>query len=238
VRIRSNIRVVVPYPNIERSRVLAHRGLLDGRDPERENLLPTLRGAAETGYGLEFDVRADAEGRLVLSHDPADWSSDRDANDLLANPPGDALHALNVKDPAAVPQILDAIEAAGTGERFFLFDLELACATPAAADELAELAKARGARVARRLSDREPVLEDIVADDSCEHVWLDEFDGPWVDRDCVQRLADAGKVVWYVSPELHRPQPVSSLLARWAETLDWGVAGICTDHPTALGAAN
>jgi glycerophosphoryl diester phosphodiesterase len=229
---------VVPNLAIDRSRVLAHRGLLDGRDPASENLLVTLRVAADAGFGLEFDVREDGHGRLVLSHDPADWSSDRDAVSFLTDPPGTALHALNVKDPAAVPQILDVIERAGTGARFFLFDLELACGTAEEAEALAELAKARGMKVARRLSDREPVLDSILADAACEHVWLDELDGPWVDRDCVEQLRAAGKVVWYVSPELHRPQPVSDLLPRWAEALDWGVAGICTDYPTALSASN
>jgi glycerophosphoryl diester phosphodiesterase len=217
--------------------VLAHRGMLDGRDPARENTLATLRVAADAGYGLEFDVRCDPAGRLVLAHDPAGWSADRDAVALLSDPPGRALHALNVKDPAAVAPALDVLEAAGTLERFFFFDFELACAGGEEADALAATAAARGALVARRLSDREPVLDAILADTACTHVWLDEFDGPWAGRECVERLAAAGKVVWYVSPELHRPQPLAALRRRWTEMRAWGVAGICTDHPLALSAA-
>jgi hypothetical protein len=68
-------------------------------------------------------------------------------------------------------------------------------------------------------------------------VWLDEFDGSRAGRECVERLAGANKVVWYVSPELHRPQPLAALRRRWTEMRAWGVAGICTDHPLALSAA-
>ncbi|MCW2982630.1 MAG: hypothetical protein JWR63_200, partial [Conexibacter sp.] len=128
--------------------VLAHRGLLDGPDHARENVLPALRAAAEAGFGLEFDVRQDADGQLVLSHDPAAWAPERDAVAFLADPPGDAIHAFNVKDPAAVAPALDAIDAAGTLARFFFFDFELACATPGDAAALAAAVTARGGAVA------------------------------------------------------------------------------------------
>jgi hypothetical protein len=81
------------------------------------------------------------------------------------------------------------------------------------------------------------VLAAIIADDACAHVWLDEMDGPWVTAETVAALTGAGKRVWYVSPELHRPQPLAALHDRWTEALAWGVTAICTDHPTALAAA-
>lgn len=216
--------------------VLAHRGWLNGPDPEHENLVASLRNAAAAGFGVEFDVRRDASGQLVLSHDPVPWSPERDALSFLTDPPGDHLHALNVKDPAAVASTLDVLERAGTTERFMFFDFELACADAGAAAALAATVARRGARVARRLSDREPVLADIVADAACRHVWLDEFDGPWADRACLEQLTDAGKFVWYVSPELHRPVPVTDLIPRWQQLLAWGARGVCTDHPVALAA--
>jgi glycerophosphoryl diester phosphodiesterase len=216
-------------------RVLAHRGLLDGPDRARENRLDTLRAAGSAGFGLEFDVRLDGHGRLVLSHDPADWSADHDAEALLADPPGTALHALNVKDPVAVVPALDVLERAGTAHRFFLFDFELACKDADEAAALAAAARARGAAVARRLSDREPVLDELVAG-AVDHVWLDELDDPWVNAGVVARLISAGKTVWYVSPELHRLQSPADLRRRWSAVCDWGVSGICTDHPMALSA--
>jgi glycerophosphoryl diester phosphodiesterase len=219
------------------AQVLAHRGLLDGPDHARENALPTLREAAARGFGSEFDVRCDAGDRLVLTHDPAAWAPEHDALAFLADPPGDALHAFNVKDAAATRAALDAIVAAGTLHRFFFFDFELACPDAGDADALRAEVAAHGGAVARRLSDREPVLDDLVADAATEHVWLDEMDGPWVDASVVGRLRDAGKRVWFVSPELHRPQPLAALRRRWSDVLQWGVSGICTDHPLALRAA-
>jgi hypothetical protein len=228
----------VPGPSAAHAPVLAHRGLLDGPDPVRENTLATLRHAAQDhGHGLELDVRGDGAGHLVLTHDPAPWRPETDAVALLADPPGDALHALNVKDPAVVPAILDVLVDAGTLHRFFLFDFELACATPAQAAALATTCARRGAIVARRLSDRERVLDAIVADAACAHVWLDELDGPWVDGDTVAALTEAGKHVWYVSPDLHRREGLDTLPARWARAWDWGVTGICTDYATALTGA-
>jgi glycerophosphoryl diester phosphodiesterase len=210
--------------------------MLDGCDPARENRLDTLRAAAEAGYGLEFDVRQDRAGRLVLAHDPVEWSADRDAVALLADPPGDALHALNVKDPAAVLPALEVLERARTLHRFFFFDFELACSDAEEAMASAAAVRARGGAVARRLSDREPVLEELLEDATVEHVWLDELDGPWADEACVAQLISAGKTVWYVSPELHRAQPLAALARRWSDVLAWGVSGICTDHPMALRA--
>lgn len=227
----------MPGPSAAHAPVLAHRGLLDGPDAVRENTLGALRAAAaEHGHGLEFDVRADGD-RLVLSHDPARWSPVLDATALLADPPGDALHALNVKEPAAMPAILDVLERAGTLDRFFLFDFELACATRDEAAALSAACAERGATVARRLSDREPVLGEIVSDDAVAHVWLDELDGPWVDRDTVAALTGAGKHVWYVSPDLHGREGLDTLPARWAKARDWGVTGICTDYATAARTA-
>jgi glycerophosphoryl diester phosphodiesterase len=217
--------------------VLAHRGLLDGPDHARENALPALREAAARGFASEFDVRLDDDGRLVLTHDPAAWAPEHDARAFLADPPGDALHAFNVKDAAATRAALDVIAQAGTIGRFFFFDFELACPDAARADALRGEVAGRGGAVARRLSDREPVLEDLLADAATEHVWLDEMDGPWVSASVVSRLRDAGKRVWFVSPELHRPQPVEALCRRWHDVVQWGVAGICTDHPVALRAA-
>ena len=216
--------------------LLAHRGLLNGPDGARENALVALREAAACGFGSEFDVHAEADGRLVLTHDPAPWAPERDAVTFLSAPPGEAQHAFNVKDARALMVALDVIVAAGTLDRFFFFDFELADADADEATALRGEVAARGGAVARRLSDREPVLDALIADGATEHVWLDEVDGPWVDAGVVRTLCEAGKRVWFVSPELHRPQPLEALRRRWAHVVSWGVDGICTDHPLALAA--
>ncbi len=45
----------------------AHRGIL--RTTDVENSLTALVGATKAGYGIELDVRLDADGRVVVFHD-------------------------------------------------------------------------------------------------------------------------------------------------------------------------
>ena len=47
--------------------VYAHRGLHSREVPE--NTMAAFRAAAERGYGIETDLRTDADGRIVLFHD-------------------------------------------------------------------------------------------------------------------------------------------------------------------------
>jgi hypothetical protein len=122
------------------------------------------------------------------------------------------------------------IERAGTTRSFFLFDFEL---LGAGADEMAKVQR-RGFRVAHRLSDREPHLGRLLDDPTVTDVWLDEFDSLWIRDEHVHALTAAGKRTFYVSPELHRHQPVQHVAPRWDELLAWGVDGICTDFPIHL----
>src|SRR5262245_25299025 len=209
--------------------VLAHRACLYGPGSVRENSRTALAAAVDKGFGVEFDVRCDDGGRLTLAHDPEPWEEEIDAESFLRDP-GPGLHALNVKSLDALCPLLRVIERAGTARSFFLFDFEL---LGAGADEMAKVQR-RGFRVAHRLSDREPTLERLLDDPTVTDVWLDEFDSPWIRDEHVHALTAAGKRTFYVSPELHRRQPVQHVAPRWDEGLAWGVDGICTDFPIHL----
>jgi glycerophosphoryl diester phosphodiesterase len=208
--------------------VLAHRACLHGPGSVHENSRAALAAAVERGFGVEFDVNF-ANGKLTLAHDPVPWCEELDAEAFLRNP-GPGLHALNVKSLDALGRLLRVIEQAGTKRSFFLFDFEL---LGAGADLMAKVQR-RGFRVAHRLSEREPHLERYVADPTVTDVWLDELDWPWLRDEHVHALTASGKRAFYVSPELHRRQPVQKVAPRWDEVLAWGVAGICTDFPMVL----
>jgi glycerophosphoryl diester phosphodiesterase len=208
--------------------VLAHRACLHGPDASRENSRAALAEAVGRGFGVEFDVNFD-DGRLTLAHDPEPWSEEIDAEAFLRNP-GPGLHALNVKSLDAVPLLLRVLEKGGTKDSFFLFDFEL---LGAGADEMAAIQR-RGFRVAHRVSEREPHLARYLDDPTVTDVWLDELDWPWLRDEHVHALTAAGKRTFYVSPELHRRQPVQVVAPRWDEVLAWGVNGICTDYPIHL----
>lgn len=208
--------------------ILAHRGLLAGPDRQGENTRGTLARAIELGFGVEFDVNAHGE-QLTLAHDPTPWSADRDARAFLGDP-GPGLHALNVKSLDAIEATLDAIADAGTHGSFFLFDFELLDGTR----ELMRSVQERGFAVAHRLSDREPRLAELRDDPQVTHVWLDEWETPWVTETAVRSLAAAGKQTFYVSPDLHRALGPADLAPRWREVAGWGVTSICTDYPLRL----
>jgi glycerophosphoryl diester phosphodiesterase len=210
--------------------ILAHRALLDGPDAPAENTLPALAAACDEGFDVEFDVNVDSDGRFVLSHDPAPWAAERDAESFLAAVRPGASHALNVKRLDALDDLLAAVDAAGAGAGVVLFDLELLGAPRSAVTELAE----RGYRVAHRVSDREPFAAEYARDPRVTTIWLDELDGAWVDEATVAGLRDAGKDVLYVSPELHRRVGADGLPAVWERVAAWGVSGICTDYPRKL----
>src|SRR6478736_4051377 len=48
--------------------LISHRGNISGRNPERENTLPYIREAIDTGYCVEIDVRG-GQGELFSGHD-------------------------------------------------------------------------------------------------------------------------------------------------------------------------
>jgi hypothetical protein len=50
-------------------KLYAHRGNVDGRNPEKENTLAYLRKALDLGFAVEVDVRSSVSGELYLGHD-------------------------------------------------------------------------------------------------------------------------------------------------------------------------
>ncbi len=219
-----------------RPRIVAHRGCLDGPGGDGENRLSALRRVAVQGFDVEFDVRADRSdvSRLVLSHDPADWSGDRDASDFLARPGVGAFHALNVKELDSLPALCRVLSDAGTQGSFFLFDFELLTEDLPECRRRMRALQDDGFHVASRLSEREPFLEEYLTQPHVSLVWLDEFSGPWVGREHLAALADAGKRAYYVSPDLHGNHDADGLRRRWEQLASWGAAGICTDYPIRL----
>jgi hypothetical protein len=218
--------------------ILAHRALLAGPDPSRENTLPAIEAALGLRFPVEFDITIDDAGaRLVLSHDVASWSPQREPRDLFTMPAAPGPHALNVKDLCALPTILDLLEEHDARERFFLFDFELVTGADRGARYLMRSVQERGFAVAHRISEREPYARRYAADPSVTRVWLDEFERDALREADVRRLVEAGKRCIYVSPDLHRTESPAALRARWLELASWGVHGICTDYPVALRAA-
>ena len=183
--------------------LIAHRGNLTGKE-KVENSLPCLIKAVNQGHGVEIDLRLASNNKLIISHDPAEYTPEIDAKHILSTL-DDAFIALNIKEEGLLPHLLKITNKING----FVFDFELCCSNPE--EEMKDYRKA-GFKIAKRYSDRgEFPLKPY------DYVWLDEMDNS--NSLDISNL-DLSKVI-YVSPELHQ-RPV---LERRLEYF----FGICTD---------
>jgi glycerophosphoryl diester phosphodiesterase len=193
--------------------VLAHRGLW--RQPSDGNSLEALVGAAEAGFGIEFDVR-DARGEVVVAHDPVPGDSLPLEDLLWALPDSVGTLAVNIKSDGIAPPVADAI----AGREWFAFDMS-------GPQTLAYLAI--GAPVFTRISDIEP--QPLLADEA-SGFWIDAMRDDWLTTDVLLALAMGGRRLAIVSPELHgrAHQATWDMLRGLPASLGERMM-LCTDYP-------
>lgn len=189
---------------------IAHRGNLIGKTNQENQLLYLLK-AVKAGFGVETDLLRAPCGRLIISHDPADWTSLNDAELVLKNLMlNDAFIALNVKQENLLEDLLKIMNPKDF--KGFVFDFELCCSDP---EKEIQQYKEAGFKIARRISDRG---ERITGE--CDYIWLDEMDSTY-SVSIFNNDLDPHKIV-YVSPELHG-RPVEER----RKDID---SAICTDY--------
>jgi glycerophosphoryl diester phosphodiesterase len=198
---------------------LAHRGLWT--DLSERNSLQAFRDAFARGWGVELDVR-DLDGELVISHDPPSagalaFAAVVDAY-LEHGCPG--CLAVNVKADGLAEPIARALREVDP-DRWFAFDMSV--------PDMLHYVRA-GLPVFTRHSDVEPapaLYGDVAG------VWLDDFDGEFIDRSVIERHLSEDKRVAVVSPELHG-RDRDAVWRQWRSWAVWerGDVMLCTDHPT------
>ena len=172
---------------------ISHRGFW--LSAEERNTEAAFRRSLEAGFGIETDVR-DRNGQAVIAHDVPDSGSMTLSdflklyNEYQARP----ILALNVKADGLQSLMKQQLEDHGV-DNYFVFDMSVP-------DLLGY--RALGARYFARVSEYELAAIGI---DRANGVWLDQFEGDWVDEAAIDRFADLGKDVCIVSPELHRRDP-------------------------------
>lgn len=194
--------------------IISHRGNVDGPNTIGRE------GCNCHHWGVEIDLRYDPEGGFYFDHAPRGHWDLTDAREILFQYRGRTL-AINIKETgheAAAVALLSQYPKA------FVFDMELCGADPEAYRELP-----RAVRISDRIDERNADKFDAGI------VWLDEFQ-QWVEESDIRAIKKRGKLIYWVSPELHEPVPSPELEARWQQMVDWGVDGICTDYPQRLEA--
>jgi glycerophosphoryl diester phosphodiesterase len=214
--------------------ILSHRGNLVGPNDAAENRLPAIRAALDCGWGVETDIRRDADGRFYISHDAMPSAHETPAEDFFAlfRAYRDATVALNIKELGDEEALVELLDHEDVASQTFLFDMELL------EREAGHTARTfrnlhPTIRIAARISDRGESIDQALAIDVASVIWLDEFDGPCFTQTDIRRLREAGRAVFAVSPDLHG-KSAADCRRRWLEFIRWGVDGICTDYPAAL----
>ncbi len=213
--------------------VIAHRANLNGAEPQFENTLDRTRECIARGWSVETDIRRDTAGRFYVSHDRVAWSAANDAAAFCALwREARVPIALNVKELGYEADLIAFLRAHEALSHVFLFDMELLEST---AGDTARRFRSLDADVClgARVSDRREPVEQALAIDCTQIVWLDEFESPWASMSDVRLLQAQGRLVYAVSPELHGSS-LSAMQRRWTQWIAWGVDGICTDAPTQL----
>lgn len=212
--------------------ILAHRANLEGPNPKLENSLAATQRALELGFGIETDLRRDADRQFYISHDLQPRTSENDFYlfSELFHRFSDRVIAMNVKELGYEKDLVGLQASGAMGRHSFYFDFELLePTTPGLTQKMMQALSDDGSiGMASRLSDRNESLEQCLSIPA-NIVWADEFDSLWLTREHIEAAHAANRQVYAISPEIHGFKKAEQL-RRWQEFKDWGVDGLCTDN--------
>lgn len=214
--------------------IIAHRGNYKGVCPTKENSVEALRFCLERGWGIEIDIRRTPNGEYYISHDPSILNKNNHADvycHLFRQYP-DRIIALNLKEFGYEIELIEYLNKNNITSQVFLFDMEL---IEPEFGQTAKLLRQLDAeiKIAARVSDRNEPIERALSIESASIIWLDEFDNLWLTNDDIQKIKEARKVIYAISPEIHGFS-MGQVYQRWEQFYTWGVNGICTDHADEL----
>lgn len=199
--------------------ILSHRGYW--QDSAEKNLEVAFERSFSLGFGTETDVR-DLGGELVISHDMPQSGCLTVARffELYRSYQKPLPLAINIKADGLQAPLAGLIQRYGI-EHYFVFDMSVP-------DTLGYWK--RGLTYFTRHSEYEPQPPLY---EGASGVWMDEFNGHWVNQAALEKHLACGKTVCIVSPDLHR-RPYE---AEWTDyrgmesRLDGPELMLCTDHP-------
>lgn len=173
-------------------KILSHRGYWKRVDEKNTKI--AFERSFQLGFGTETDIR-DLNGELVISHDPptidcqyltvADFFK-------IYKIWGDGLQlALNIKSDGLQRKLMQLIIDFNI-TNYFVFDMSIP-------DTIGFIKN--NTKFFTRQSEYEI---DPAFYTQADGVWLDEFNGHWIDDEVIQKHIKNGKKVCIVSPELHK----------------------------------
>jgi len=199
--------------------ILSHRGYW--KEISEKNQIIAFERSFSLGFGTETDIR-DYKGELVISHDIADENciSVKNLFEIYDKYDNTLPLALNIKADGLQVKLKELLTQYNI-TNYFVFDMSV----PDGLGYLKENIKA---------FTRESEYEETASfyNEACG-MWLDEFQGHWIDKEVVSRHIKNNKRICIVSPDLHKRE----YKKEWQHYKDiekeLGINNlmICTDYP-------
>lgn len=168
-------------------RIISHRGYW--RTAQEKNTKQAFERSFRLGFGTETDVR-DANGQLMISHDPARGHELTLAQLLELAQPTQPLLAINIKADG-LAHLIDDMMSRYHYHNYFVFDMSIP-------DTRAQLRTNNP--VYMRYSE---VEQQMPYAEQMSGIWLDAFEGDDWRINALPELMAHGKPICIVSPELH-----------------------------------
>ena len=199
--------------------ILSHRGYWKTLIEKNQPI--SFEKSFSLGFGTETDIR-DYKGELVISHDIADANSIlvKDIFEIYNKYDNTLLLALNIKADGLQVKLKELLEEYKI-ENYFVFDMSVP-------DGLGYL------KHKIKTFTRESEYEKFPSfyDEACG-VWLDEFQGHWINKEVIEKHIKNNKQICIVSPDLHKREYEKEWQHYKKIEKELGVNNmmICTDFP-------
>ncbi len=199
-------------------KIIAHRGYW--KNECEKNTLESFSRALAMGFGIETDVR-DYNGDLVISHNiPSDKNIKAiDMFNLYSKVKSSSVLAVNIKSDGLQQKLKQLLIEFGI-KNYFVFDMSVPDFKGYIGSNF---------NCFTRQSEYE-LTPSFYEQSSC--IWLDEFEGHWIDRKTIKHHWNSGKQICMVSPELHQRNYLKEwILYKEIELNENIELMICTDFP-------
>lgn len=199
--------------------ILSHRGYW--KEVSEKNLAISFERSFSLGFGTETDIR-DFKGELVISHDIADEKcmSVKYMFEIYNKYDNTLSLALNIKADGLQIKLKELLEAYKI-TNYFVFDMSV----PDGLQYLKQNIKSF-----TRESEYETVPSFY---DEAYGVWLDEFQGHWINKEVIKTHIENNKQICIVSPDLHKREYKKEWQHYKQIEKELGINNlmICTDFP-------
>lgn len=199
--------------------ILSHRGYW--KELHEKNLPIAFERTFSLGFGTETDIR-DYKGELVISHDIADQKciSVKEMFEIYNKYDNILPLALNIKADGLQVKLKELLEEYNI-KNYFVFDMSVP-------DGIQYLK--HNIKTFTRESEYEKTPSFY---NEASGIWLDEFQGHWINKAVIDKHIKNGKQICIVSPDLHKREYKKEWQHYKEIEKELGINNlmICSDYP-------